>query len=678
MPSLVSPGILIQERDLSAPQVAPSLQNVAALVGPFSTGPVDTITSITSEANLVATFGKPNDTNYETWLTASSYLAYGGTLAVVRPSAGTGASAIVNGVTTLAIISTGTTTIFTSPVLIKNQSIYENVYRNATNSWHFAARYAGDLGNSVGVSIIDRGADQILQIGSGFTGTFTAGSVVGTGGSGSLATGVVYSYDATNKIVTVFSTGNTLFAVGDTVGTGATVSSASDWYSSSTNYAIPPTTKGDGTVVAGTTWSSIAKRPSSSIYANQRGGKNDEMHVVVYDSDGKISGTAGTILEKFIGVSKAYDCKLQEGDLNYIADVTTNKSSFVYWGAHMQNGFSGSNYAVKTSTNLGAGSTSTFDIIGNVQYDIIGGIDSQTPTVGEINSGYSLFTSVESVSIDYILNAASFGTQSDTVAKASNIMSIAETRKDCIAFISPWKGGVVGISSSDTVTSNIISFFNQLPSSSYAVFDSGIKYMYDRYNDKYRYIPCNGDVAGLLASASINQQPWFSPAGYSRGQIKNVVKLTYTPTKAQRDILYTSRVNPITSFPGQGIVLFGDKTALSSPSAFDRINVRKLFLVLEKTIQQAASQQLFEFNDDFTRSAFRGIVEPYLRDVQSKRGLYDFLVVCDTTNNTPDVIDRNEFRADIYLKPTRSINYIYLTFVATRTGVSFQQVVGTV
>lgn len=670
MPNLVSPGVLIQERDLSAPQAAPSLQNVAAIVGPFSTGPVDTITTINSENALVNTFGKPNDNNYETWLMASSYLSYGGTLAVVRPSTST----IVNSVTTSVVISSGTTSIGASALLIQNQQIYENSYLNSSNNWHFASRYAGTLGNSIGVSIVDKGPDVILTLGSGFTGTFAAGATIGSGNS----TGVVYSYDGATKALTVFSTGASSFAAGFTVSAGATISSVADWYNSGTNYAIAPYTKGDGTTISGLTWAQVAARPRTSIYVNDKGGKNDELHVVVYDADGGITGTPNTILEKYIGVSKANDAKLPQGDINYIPNVILSKSGYVYWGKHIQNGFNPTTFAPVTSTNLGSGSTTNFNIVGNVRYTLTGGVDNQTPTVGEINAGYDLFESVENVSVDYILPGASLGSQSDTVSKAANVISLAETRKDCIAFITPWTGAVLGVASSDTQTTNIVNFFNQLQSTSYAVFDGGVKYIYDRYNDKYRYIGCAGDVAGLLASTSINQQPWFSPAGYSRGQIKNAIKLAYTPTKAQRDTLYLARVNPITSFPGQGIVLFGDKTALSNPSAFDRINVRKLFITLEKTIQQAANQQLFELNDEFTRNSFKGFVEPYLRDVQSKRGITDFLVVCDDTNNTSEVIDRNEFRADIYIKPTRSVNYIYLTFVATRTGVSFQQVVGTV
>lgn len=674
MPSnLVSPGILIQERDLSAPQVAPSLQNVAAIVGPFLTGPVDTITTISSEQQLVDTFGKPTDVNYETWLVASSYLSYGGTLAVVRPSAGSGSSAVVNAVATSAVTGSGITTFSVTAPLIQNSIVYEGTYLDSVNSWHFAARYAGSLGNSIGISVVDRGPDQILQLPSNFSGSFSAGSSVGSGST----VGYVYSYNSTTKVLTVFN-GTGSFSTGLTVGAGATITAVSDWYNSSSNLAIPNITKGDGTVIPGTPWSGIAKRPGTSPFVNDRNGRNDELNIVVYDADGRVSGVPGTILEKYVGISKANDAKLPEGDLNYVANVLLNRSNYVYWGRNPQVSYSPTNFALKTTSNLGAGSTTTFDIIGNVTYSLTLGFDNQTPTVGEINTGYNLFNDVESVNIDYILTGSSQSTRSDHISKSSNSIAIAENRKDCITFISPWKGNVLSVSSSDTQTANVIDFFNQLASSSYAVFDSGIKYVYDRYNDKYRYIPCNGDVAGLVASAAINQQPWFSPAGYSRGQIKNAIKLAYNPNKAQRDLLYIARVNPITSFPGQGIVLFGDKTALSSPSAFDRINVRKLFLTLERTIQEAAKQQLFELNDEFTRNAFKGIVEPYLRDVQSKRGVYDFLVVCDQTNNPPEAIDRGEFRADIYLKPTRTINYIYLTFVATRTGVSFQEVVGTV
>lgn len=671
MINLVSPGVLVQERDLSSPQIVPALENVAAIVGPFSTGPVNTIVQISSENDLVKTFGKPTDLNYETWLTASSYLAYGGRLAVVRPSS----SGTVNAVSTSVEYSTGTTTIAATPILIENQRVYEGTYlNNAANVWHFAARYAGSLGNSIGVSIVDRGPDVILSLGSGFTGTFSAGATIGSGNT----TGVVHSFDSVNNTVTVFETGSSSFAVGSSVGSGATVSAVADWYTSRENYAIPPRVLPNGTTISGVSWSAIAGRPGTSIIANDRGGSFDEMHVVVYDRDGKVTGTSNNIIEKFTSISKAKDAKLPQGDLNYIADVISVKSDSIYWGKNPQRGFRNGTYAPILSTNIGGESDTDFDIIGNVNYTLTGGYDTQTPTVGEVAIGYQLFSSVEEVSVDYLLYGASYASKDDSKTKATAIIDIADSRKDCIAFISPWLGGVVSAASSNIQTSNIISFFDLLPSSSYAVFDAGVKYIYDRYNDKYRYIGCSGDVAGLVAGVSINQQPWFSPAGYSRGQIKNAIRLAYTPNKAQRDLLYLARINPIGSFPGQGNVLFGDKTALASPSAFDRINVRKLFLTLEKTIQRAANQQLFELNDEFTRNSFRGFVEPYLRDVQARRGITDFLVVCDESNNTPDVIDRNEFRADIYIKPTRTINYIYLTFVATRTGVSFQQVVGTV
>jgi phage tail sheath protein FI len=266
----------------------------------------------------------------------------------------------------------------------------------------------------------------------------------------------------------------------------------------------------------------------------------------------------------------------------------------------------------------------------------------------------------------------------ESQAKANELIAIADIRKDCVATISPHRDDVVNVANSDTQTNNIVKFFDPLTSSSYAVFDTGYKYVFDRFNNQFRYIACNADVAGLMARTSINQYPWFSPAGASRGALNNAVKLAYNPSQAQRDTLYPKRINPIIFSPGAGIILFGDKTALSYTSAFDRINVRRLFLTLESSIERAARAQLFEFNDTITRANFINIVEPYLRDVKSKRGITDFVVVCDESNNTPDVIDGNQFKADIYIKPARSINFIGLTFVATRTGVSFEEIIGTV
>jgi phage tail sheath protein FI len=289
-------------------------------------------------------------------------------------------------------------------------------------------------------------------------------------------------------------------------------------------------------------------------------------------------------------------------------------------------------------------------------------------------SAYDLISDAETENVDYILCGPSMSTVNDSIAKAQKVIDIAANRKDCIAFVSPQRSDVVGVATTAQIVDRTITFFNQLTSTSYAVFDNNYKYVYDKYNDKYRYIPCNADVAGLTLSTTLNQEPWYSPAGFNRGNLKNAIKLAYSPLKDQRDQLYNARVNPIVSFPGQGIILFGDKTALAYQSAFDRINIRRLFLVIEEAISGSARSQLFELNDEFTRSSFKNLVEPYLRSVQARRGIVDFLVVCDASNNPPEAIDRGEFYAEIFVKPTKSVNYITLTFTATRTGASFAEV----
>lgn len=676
MTNLVSPGIVIRERELSANQNTVSISNVGVIVGAFTTGHVDTLTFVSSEADLVKKFGNPTDTNHEDWLVASSFLSYGGTLGVIRPSSGVGtSSANVNAVTQSVTYSTGSTTIATTPLLIANDTIYDNVYRNNNNAWNFAAKYAGELGNSIGVSVIDAGADSILTIGSGFSGTFTAGQSLT--GSVSGATGVVYSYDTVTKKVSVFKTGTVDFIVNDGIGsgTGNSVLAIGDWYSDSENYAIPPYTQNNGVVRTGLPWIKISKKPSTSINVAGRGGAKDEINVLVYDIDGKITGTPGTILEKFLGLSKASDARTTEGANAFYGDVIRTKSDYIYWGSDIQRVYSHVNYSLINSSNLGDNSATIFDTIGNVRYQLTGGFDNLNPTVGEIIQGYELFRSIEEIQVDYLLVGKSHNLKSDYVAKINTVIDIASERKDCIAFISPWKGDVVGVSSSSTQTKNIVDLFSILTSTSYAIFDSGIKYIYDRYNDKYRYVACAGDVAGLITKNSIVGESWVSPAGVNRGQIKNAIRLAYNPTREQRDALYVERINPITTLPGQGIVLFGDKTALSQQSSFDRINVRKLFLDVERFVQSAANRQLFEFNNAFTRASFKAIVEPYLQNIQSRRGLQEYFVVCDETNNTPTVISNNEFVANIFIKPYKSINFITLTFVSTREGISISEVV---
>ena len=407
------------------------------------------------------------------------------------------------------------------------------------------------------------------------------------------------------------------------------------------------------------------------------------MHVVVYDSTGEITGTPNTLVEKHTYLSKANNARTSQGAGSYYPQAILDKSSFIYWGSHetdvydvsANQGVTGGNIA--GTGNAGSDSTTTFDLFGSPKtYTFQKGAETGTATSGEIISGLQEFADTETVQIDYILmGPGDAASKTNTQAIAAKVLQIADSRKDCVAFCSPYRGDVVGVVNSTTQTSNVVSFYSNLQSTSFGVFDNTWKYIYDRFADKYRYIPCNGDVAGLCAATTANGLPWFSPAGLNRGAIKNAVKLAYSPTKSERDTLYQKRINPITSLPGQGILLFGDKTALASPSAFDRINVRRLFNVIEKTIGNAAKGVLFELNDEFTRNNFKNVVEPYLRSIQAERGITDFLVVCDETNNTGAVIDSNEFKADFYIKPARSINFITLTFIATRTGVSFEEVV---
>jgi phage tail sheath protein FI len=405
----------------------------------------------------------------------------------------------------------------------------------------------------------------------------------------------------------------------------------------------------------------VGAAPGTSPYVEDKGGSGDEIHVVVVDEDGGITGKAGDILEVYDAVSVASDAKTPQGDTNYYPDVIYNKGAYVYWMDHNSSGTNWGSAALNTTfTNVTA--------VSNVS--LSGGANGSVATVGQLKTAYEKFQDAETVDINLIIAGTSSATHID------NLITIAEDRKDAIVFASPERADVVNVADSSTQVSNVVAFFNGIRSSSYVVFDSGYKYAYDRYNDVFRFVPLCGDMAGLCARTDLVADSHFSPAGFNRGVVRGAVKLAFNPTKQQRDDLYRARVNPVVTFPGQGTILFGDKTGLSKPSAFDRINVRRLFITLEKAISTASKFQLFEFNDEFTRAQFRNIVEPFLRDVQGRRGITDFLVVCDETNNTGEVIDRNEFKADIFVKPARSINFITLTFVATRTGVSFDEVVG--
>jgi hypothetical protein len=503
-------------------------------------------------------------------------------------------------------------------------------------------------------------------------------SFVGLGTT--MANGIQQNTILLSSIAT--ESGTFQFAVLNSENSGQVISSPSDWYNQQTL----------GLTNSTVYWKNIAPRPRTSEYASQRNGKNDELHIVVVDDTGEVTGTAGNIVEKYTNVSKAFDAKISPSEPNYYKDIIATNSQYIFPGFAPVGGpskfstVSGVSTASNTTWGLVA-QGNTFNVIGATTYNLTGGKDySGTNNVGgyslslaNVVSGYRNFTNPAEYQINFLLGGPSGGTTiQESQAKANELIAIADNRKDCIAVISPHRAGVVDVANSGTQTDNIVKFFDPLTSSSYAVFDSGYKYVYDRFNNQFRYIACNADVAGLMARTSINNYPWFSPAGANRGVLNNAVKLAYNPSQAQRDALYPKRINPIIFSPGAGIILFGDKTALSYPSAFDRINVRRLFLTLEASIERAARAQLFEFNDTITRANFINIVEPYLRDVKSKRGITDFVVVCDESNNTPAVIDGNQFKADIYIQPARSINFIGLTFVATRTGVSFEEIIGTV
>ena len=447
-------------------------------------------------------------------------------------------------------------------------------------------------------------------------------------------------------------------------------------------------------------WKSIAEKPVTSQYTRLRNGTSDGIHVVVIDDTGDVTGIQGAILEKFTNLSKASDATA-DGDSPlriYYKDFVKQNTQYVFpgyspanstdtfWGTSpAATGFS-TNFTPTTisngvwsqeaqGVNFSAVGNNSYTLTAGNDYDAVGGMKA---TLGELLTSYNLFENKDEIAIDYLIMGPGLSNKSETQAKANLLISLAEQRKDCIATISPHRSDVVDVSNSITQTTNVLSFYNSLSSSSYAVFDSGYKYTFDRFNNQFRYIPTNGDTAGLCVRTSVDAYPWFSPAGIQRGVLNNAIKMAYSPSKAQRDSLYSARVNSIINQRGSGIVLFGDKTGLGYASAFDRINVRRLFLTVEQALEGAANSQLFELNDANTRANFVNIVEPYLRDVEAKRGIYGFVVVCDDTNNTPDIVDNNEFRADIYLKPTKSINYITLTFVATRTGVAFEEIVGTV
>ena len=725
--NLASPGIVVREVDLTVGRVDATSGAVGAIVAPFAKGPVDVPVLVGDEADLLKNFGEPynTDKHYEHWMVASSYLAYGGNLQVVRADDDALTNAFVGSASSIKIKSTEH---------YGQLGYQENTISGVT----FAARNPGSWANGVRVATIDAKADQIIAgvqtsatlptiavgygitqaisstlPGSGSTSTLDGhlkGIVTGISGSGTSAspyslqvkvlshvsaagteTSVdyqpagVYAFSASGSVA--IHTSGQATAVGQTAYT-----SRQDWFDQQT------ISLSSGTTIA---WNTLVDRPATSSYAAARNSRFDEIHVVVIDDKGTVSGNAGTILEKHVALSKAKDAEYSVGSSAYWRKYLYNVSTNVFGGAApagiTTTAFS-SSFTLATDigwdqdadgVNFAASGSNTYTLGGGKNYDDGTDLTSSgalTSTLAKLSSGYGLFENTDNYDVDFLLMGSANYAKETAQALANKLIAVAEVRQDAIAFISPYRLGFlndssvgsVTVNSDSDITDNVLSFYAPITSSSYAVFDSGYKYTYDRFSDTFRYIPLNGDIAGLCARNDLNNFPWFSPAGTARGAILNAVKLAYNPSKVQRDKLYSNRINPVIFSAGDGIVLFGDKTGFAKASAFDRINVRRLFIYLEQAIAAAARDQLFEFNDEITRTNFVNIVEPFLRDVQAKRGIFDYVVICDETNNTAAVIDNNEFVADIFIKPNRSINFIGLTFVATRTGVSFSEVIGNV
>jgi len=709
MAGQVSPGIVLRERDLTGQTIVNAQANTAALVGSFAKGPVGVITNIATERELLETFGAPNASNYEDWFAAATFLSYGGQLQIVRIED----SNLKNAVSEVGASSTDATKLnvanasaFSTNDYVKVDNEYFLVTATTTGGSDSLTVTRAQLGSSAvdhangatvtkwsyadsaTTTVVNETIDATetiidLTSATGFTvGSYFRLTNSGAGSNGANEIVRITAVEGNQVVVTRAQLGTTAAVQPGATITATLLTFASTAYITTLTTAYPVVTVAGVTApiiksltsyeanysgyawkfaarTAGT-WANglkvatidggVADYDSENLYntvkwntiAGDPGGSND-LHIAVLDAD-------NNVLETFLYVSRLSNAKDDQGGSKYYVDVVAAKSAYIYAGT-------------------------VAPASGNATLTLSAGVDAYTTNVSTITTAFDLFADTEEVEIDFILAGGSLAVEADQVTKAQKVIDIASTRKDCVAFVSPHKG-FVSLSSPTAQRDDIITFFNSIGSSSYAVLDSGYKYVYDKYNDTYRYIPCCADVAGLCVQVSTTAEDWVSPAGLNRGNIRNAVKLAYVPSKTDRDKLYQKRINPIASFPGQGIVLFGDKTALATPSAFDRINVRRLFLSMEKRIGQLAKTVLFELNDSTTRTSFASAANSFLSEIQSKRGVTDFLVVCDETNNTADVIDRNEFVAEIYVKPTRSINYITITFVATRSGVSFSEVTG--
>ena len=736
MSFLVSPGVQVKEIDLT--NVVPAVDTtIGAIAGPFEKGPVSSVTLVGSEAELLKNFGKPNASNFEFWFTASNFLKYSNALKVVRPesaivNAGESSGVLVRDTDhyiTDFYATTGDGQSTTNDWIARDAGTLGNSI--GVELCPSPEAYEQDLGvknlvNGAGAvgdtTITVDDADEsgfAFQVGDMIkfhtnnsvtatsNGAITTASINLTvdGNSGTIAVGQRVIASGINEVVKVKTvTSQTALILDKPITIANDIDMAFSPYASveagDTQYEVTainsevlsirlkddPDSGGLQTIIPDNSF--ITRRwrfsdlfdaaPRQSEYNRVNGrGTGDEVHIAVFDTTGLISGhdvnVAGqrknSVLETFSNLSLNPAAKGPQGDSIYYPTVLYNQSNFIYWGDHIAAG-----------TNWGTDTTSAYTEIRPITtVSLTGGTDDYAVTAGELELAYDKFADAESEDVNLVLGGPSSAVTDSAAGQDTHvtmITSLVEGRKDCVGFVSPYKSATVGISNSTTATENVTAAFELCPSSSYMVFDSGYKYMYDKYNDTFRFIPLNGDTAGLCANTDSVADPWFSPAGFNRGNVRGAIKLSYNPNQTERDQLYRGRVNPVVNFPGQGVVLFGDKTALTKPSAFDRINVRRLFLVMEKAISTAAKFQLFEFNDEFTRAQFRNLVEPFLRDVQGRRGIQDFSVVADSTNNTGEVIDRNEFIGDIFVKPNRAINFITLNFVATRTGVAFSEVGG--
>ena len=649
MVDLVSPGVAIKEKDLTT-----SVRNEPTSIGAIGIiaekGPMDQVVTIESEQQLVDIFGKPNTTNHQYWFSAASFLMYSNTLKVVRIVTTGAVNACVSG----------------TAILIKNNMHYTDgdgttgpYDDGSANVGSWAARSAGAWGNSLRVETCNTAAGFSESAKTTAAATEPAGETVVafTAATGFAVGDIVYFQEAdgqkyritniaTNNVTVVRHPATTATGLASEITSGTNIDREWRWADQ------------------------FERAPGTSQYATDRGGSNDEMHMIIVDEDAKISGVENEVLEKFEALSKASDGLTDEGNANYYADVIYRSSDFVYWMDHPAGA---TNWG-----SLAAGTTFTAPTNAVDAASLVLGVGGTTAaTEGQRQLAYSdHFSDPDIEDVNLVIAGPASVNNGGATTHGVFITDLVEKRKDCVGFISPDKSDVVGISKSYTAASNVKTYFDTLGSSSYTVFDSGYTKQYDKYNDVYRWVPLNAHIAGSCARTDYLEDPWWSPAGVQRGQIRGSIALALNPTQTERDLLYRARINPVTAFPGEGTILFGDKTGLARNSAFSRINVRRLFLTIEEAIKVAARSVLFEFNDQFTRDSFKAMVDPYLRDVQSRRGIIDYLVVCDDTNNTGQVIDNNEFRADFYIKPARSINFVTLTFIATRTGVDFSEVVG--